>query len=117
MTEREQDTTGITRGLCVHLASFDFDALPQKVVHAARRGVLDWIGCALAGSRHPTLDKLNRVLSQTSGNPVATVFGRNTKLGLLDAPLANGQARHHHDYAATHLGPLQHPSTPTLAAP
>jgi len=109
--------TQVTRALAAHLARFDFGALPEKVVHAARRGILDWIGCVLAGCRHPTLDKLNRVLSQVGGHPVATVFGRNTKLGLLDASLANGQAGHVLDYDDTHMsGTVLHTSSPTLAA-
>jgi 2-methylcitrate dehydratase PrpD len=113
----QEEATQVTRALCAHLASFDFDSLPQNVVHAARRGVLDWIGCALAGCRHPTLDKLNRVLSETGGKPVATVFGRNGRLGVLDAPLANGQAGHVLDYDDTHMGgTVLHTSSPTLAA-
>lgn len=113
----QKDATQVTRALCEHLASFTFDALPANVVHAARRGVLDWIGCALAGCRHPTLDKLNRVLSATSGKPVARVIGRNAKLGVLDAPLANGQAGHVLDYDDTHMGgTVLHTSSPTLAA-
>jgi 2-methylcitrate dehydratase PrpD len=117
MKVTQEETTQVTRALCAHLASFDFDSLPEKVVHAARRGILDWIGCALAGSRHPTLDKLNRVLSQTGGKPVATVFGRNARLGVLDAPLANGQAGHVLDYDDTHMGgTVLHTSSPTLAA-
>lgn len=116
MSAARQETQ-VTRALCAHLSSFKFDALPEKVVHAARRGVLDWIGCALAGCRHPTLDKLNQVLSQTSGNPAATVFGRNARLGVLDAPLANGQAGHVLDYDDTHMGgTVLHGSSPTLAA-
>ncbi|MDZ4756501.1 MAG: MmgE/PrpD family protein [Phycisphaerae bacterium] len=115
--KESQQQTQVTHALCSHLSSFAFDALPENVVHAARRGVLDWIGCALAGARHPTLDKLNTVLSQTTGKPVATVFGRNTRLGLLDAPLANGQAGHVLDYDDTHTGgTLLHTSSPTLAA-
>ena len=113
----QQETAQVTRALCAHLAGFAFDALRAEVVHAARRGVLDWIGCALAGSRHPTLDKLNHVLSQAGGKPVATVFGRNARLGVLDAPLANGQAGHVLDYDDTHMGgTLLHTSSPTLAA-
>lgn len=106
-----------TRALSSHLAEFRYEDLPGEVVHAARRGVLDWIGCALAGSRHPTLDRLNAVLAETSGKPVAAVFGRGVRLGLLDAPLANGQAGHVLDYDDTHLsGTMLHASSPTLAA-
>jgi 2-methylcitrate dehydratase PrpD len=117
MTATQDEATQVTRALSAHLASFDFHSLPDNVVHAARRGVLDWIGCALAGSRHPTLDKLNRVLSQTSDKAVATVFGRNGRLGVLGAPLANGQAGHVLDYDDTHMtGTVLHASSPTLAA-
>ena len=44
----------VTRDLAAFLARFRFEDLPEAAVHEARRGVLDWIGCALAGSRHPT---------------------------------------------------------------
>ena len=112
-----EEVRPVTRELCGHLTSFGFEALPGNVVHAAKRGVLDWIGCALAGCRHPTLDTLNRVLSQISGKPVATVIGRTTKLGLLDAALANGQAGHVLDYDDTHMsGTVLHASSPTLSA-
>ena len=112
----EREAAATTRALCAHLASFAFDALPPAVVHEARRGILDWIGCALAGARHPTLDKLNAVLSAVGGKPVATVFGRGVRLGLLDAPLANGQAGHVLDFDDTHMGAVLHTSSPTLAA-
>lgn len=109
--------TAVTQALCEHLARVEYRALPPAAVHAGRRGVLDWLGCALAGSRHPTLDKLVGVLTETSGKPVATVFGRKLKLGLLDAPLANGQAGHVLDYDDTHMGgTVLHTSSPTLSA-
>jgi 2-methylcitrate dehydratase PrpD len=112
-----ENPTHSTRRLCEHLARFSFDDLPQSVVHEARRGILDWLGCALAGCRHPTLDTLNRVLAHTSGKAIATVFGRGAKLGLLEAPIANGQAGHVLDYDDTHMGgTVLHTSSPTLAA-
>jgi 2-methylcitrate dehydratase PrpD len=75
------------------------------------------LGCALAGSRHPTLDHLLEVLREAGGKSQATVFGRGLKLGFLDAPIANGQAGHVLDYDDTHMsGTLLHASSPTLAA-
>jgi 2-methylcitrate dehydratase PrpD len=83
----------------------------------ARRGVLDWIGCALAGSGHRTITTLLDVLQETSGRPQATVLGRKLKLGLLEAPLANGQMGHILDYDDTHMGGVVlHTSSPVLAA-
>ncbi len=106
-----------TKTLCAHLASVQFSDLTPAAVREARRGVLDWIGCALAGSGHPTVGTLLAVLQETSGRPQATVLGRKLKLGLLDAPLANGQMGHVLDYDDTHMGGVVlHTSSPVLAA-
>ena len=57
------------------------------------------------------------MLQETSGKPAATVLGRKLKLGLLDAPLANGQMGHVLDYDDTHMGGVVlHTSSPVLAA-
>jgi 2-methylcitrate dehydratase PrpD len=111
------DAVTLTKTLCAHLAAARFSDLTPAALREARRGVLDWIGCALAGSSHRTVTTLLDVLRETSGKPVATVFGRKLKLGLLDAPLANGQMGHVLDYDDTHMGGVVlHTSSPVLAA-
>jgi 2-methylcitrate dehydratase PrpD len=111
------DAVTLTKTLCAHLAGAQFGDLPAAARREARRGVLDWIGCALAGSGHRTITTLLAVLQETSGKPAATVLGRNLKLGLLDAPLANGQMGHVLDYDDTHMGGVVlHTSSPVLAA-
>jgi len=111
------EISGVTRAFCARMASVQFTDLPKKAIEEGKRGVLDWLGCALAGSRHPTLDRLMAVLQEVGGKPQATVFGRGMRLGFLDAPIANGQAGHLLDYDDTHMGgTLLHTSSPTLAA-
>lgn len=106
----------VTQHLAAHLARFGYDELPGAAIHAGRRGVLDWLGCSLAGSRHATIDKLLGVLEDVSGKPSATVFGRRMKLGVLEASLANGQMGHVLDYDDTHMGGVVlHASSPILA--
>jgi 2-methylcitrate dehydratase PrpD len=110
------DAVTLTKTLCGHLAAAQFSDLTPAALHAARRGVLDWIGCALAGSGHRTVATLLDVLRETSGRPQATVLGRRLKLGLLDAPLANGTMGHVLDYDDTHMGGVVlHTSSPVLA--
>ena len=95
------------------------DLTPAALRSEARRGVLDWIGCALAGSGHGDQSATLLDVLQRGGraNPQATVLGRNLKLGLLDAPLANGQMGHLLDYDDTHMGGVVlHTSSPVLAA-
>src|SRR5499427_5840767 len=107
----------LTKTLCAHLAAARFSDLSAAAQREARRGVLDWVGCALAGSRHRTIDTLLAVLQETGGRPQATVLGRDLRLGLLDAPLANGQMGHVLDFDDTHLGGVVlHASSPILAA-
>jgi 2-methylcitrate dehydratase PrpD len=96
------DAETLTKTLCGYLAAAQFGDL--SAVSEAKRGVLDWIGCALAGSRHKTITTLLSVLQDISGKPQATVFGRGLRLGLLEAPLANGQMGHVLDYDDTHMG-------------
>jgi len=111
------DAETLTKTLCGHLANAAFDDLSAAAKHQARRGVLDWIGCALAGSGHATVTTLLDVLQEVCGRPQATVFGRKLRLGLLDAPLANGLMGHVLDYDDTHMGGVVlHASSPVLAA-
>src|SRR3954468_19740270 len=111
------DAETLTKALCAHLAAARPDELSAAALHAARRGVLDWIGCALAGSPHQTISRLVAVLQETGGRPQATVLGRRLKLGLLDAPLTNGQMGHLFDFDDTHMGGVVlHTSSPVLAA-
>jgi 2-methylcitrate dehydratase PrpD len=111
------DAVTLTKTLCGHLAAAQFGDLTEAARREARRGVLDWIGCALAGSGHRTITTLLSVLQETTGKPVATVLGRKLKLGPLDAPLANGQMGHVLDFDDTHMGGVVlHTSSPVLAA-
>ena len=57
------------------------------------------------------------MLQEAGGRPQAPVLGRRLRLGLLDAPLANGQMGHLLDYDDTHMGGVVlHASSPVLAA-
>jgi 2-methylcitrate dehydratase PrpD len=111
------DAVTLTKTLCAHLAAARFPDLSAAAQREARRGVLDWIGCALAGSTHPTIAKLLGVLQEVGGRAQATVLGHNLRLGRLDAPLANGQMGHVLDFDDTHMGGVVlHASSPVLAA-
>src|SRR3978361_1062756 len=118
------DAETLTKTLCAHLAAARPDDLSaargaprRRAVPAPRRGVLDWIGCALAGSPHQTISRLVAVLQETGGRPQATVLGRRLKLGLLDEPLANGQVGHLLASDDSHLGGgFLHTSSPLLSS-
>ena len=109
---------GLTSALARFLSGTRYEDLPPAAVHEAKRALLDWVGCALAGSAHPTVSVLLATFEELGSLPVATVLGRGgRKLSLLDAPVANGQMGHVLDFDDTHLGGvILHTSTATLPA-
>ena len=106
---------GVTSQLCRFLTEARYDDLPATTVHAARRGLLDWFGCVFAGSTHPSVDLVIAMLQDAGSRAEATVLGRKLKLGILEAPIANGYMGHVLDYDDTHATTL-HPSSPVLSA-
>ena len=107
----------VSRDFCAFIAGFKAEDLPDTVVHESRRGVLDWIGCALAGSRHPTIPKLLAGIKALGSAGRASVIAHDLKLGHIEAAIVNGQIGHVLDYDDTHMdGVVLHTSSPVLAA-
>lgn len=114
---RSNDVPNYTQQLAKFLADFKYESLPANVIHAACKGILDWLGCAFAASNHPALDKVLSVLKENSDSEKAIVIGRKTRLAYTDAALLNGQMGHLLDYDDTHMdGVILHASSPILAA-
>lgn len=90
-----------------------FDSLPDDVVLAARTCVLDWLGCALAGSREPLTEIL---VAESATHGPASLIGRDRTTSVHWAALVNGAAAHALDYDDTHLHMGGHPSVPIVSA-
>src|SRR6185437_10514646 len=61
--------------------------LPEPVRKEATRAFLNWVGCAIGGSRHETVDKAIKALAPFCGPPQAAVLGRTERLDVLHAAL------------------------------
>jgi 2-methylcitrate dehydratase PrpD len=109
---------GVTTAFAQFLASMRYEDLPPEAVHEAKRAVLDWMGCAAAGSHYPTVQTLLATFEEMGSARTATVLGYGgRKLSLLDAAVVNGQMGHILDFYDTHLGGvILHTSTATLPA-
>jgi 2-methylcitrate dehydratase PrpD len=90
-----------------------FDDLPEEVTAIGRHCLLDWCGCALAGSGEP-LARLLR--DELPGDGPATVVGSGRTASARDAALANGAAGHALDFDDTHTRMPGHPTAPVLPA-
>ena len=108
---------GLTREFSEFCSNLKFDDLPREVIEEAKRGILDWLGCAIAASDNPRIGSLIKTLTEFSSNSGATVIGQQGELGPLEAALINGQMGHFYDYDDTHMGGVVlHTSSPVLAA-
>lgn len=106
----------VTRALAGFVLRSRFDDIAAAVRHEAKRSLLNWIGCALGGSRHETVNKALTALAPFAGPPQARIIGRRERLDALNAALINGMSAHVLDFDDTHLRTLLHPSVPVASA-
>ena len=105
-----------TRALARFVVNSRLDDVPEPARHEARRSLVNWLGCALGGSRHDAINIALTALGPFSGPPQAAVLGRLERLDILHAALINGMSAHVLDFDDTHLRTLLHPSVPVASA-
>ena len=102
---------GLTAALAAQARGIAFAKLPADVVTVAKTCVLDWLGCALAGSREPLTDIL---VTEAANHGPASLIGRDQTTTTQWASLVNGAAGHALDFDDTHLVMSGHPTAPVL---
>lgn len=108
--------TDVTRTLARYAISARKEDIPQKVRHEAARTLLNYIGCALGGSTHESVNIAISALSPFSGPAQASIIGRKERLDILHTSLMNGISSHVLDYDDTHLKTVIHPGGPVISA-
>jgi 2-methylcitrate dehydratase PrpD len=99
------------------IANTRYEELSPYTIHMVKRGLLDWLGCAISGSDHDQVKTLINVLRKTNGSGNCPVIGTTFQLGSVDAALVNAQMGHVHDFDDTHDGAVFiHLSSPLLSA-
>jgi len=107
---------GITRALAEFVVTARPESVPDAVRHEAARSLVNWMGCALGGAHHETLDTALAALQPFAGPPQASVIGRRERLDAPTAALLNGMSAHVLDFDDTHLRTLLHPSVPVASS-
>ena len=107
---------GATRQLARYLSNTRFEDLPPKVVHEAVRATVNWMGCAIGGARHESVEIALASLGPFAGPPQASLPGRKERTDVLLASMLQGIASHVQDFDDTHPDTLVHPSGPVAAA-
>ena len=107
---------GTTEDLAGWLVASRPDDIPADVVHEARRALVNIVGCALGGARHPAVDITIDALGAMFGPPDAAVLGRPERADPLHAALLNGITSHVEDFDDTLPRNYIHASSPVASA-
>lgn len=111
---RESSGSGVTRLLARFVVASKWSDIPEAARKEAARSIVNWVGCALGGARHQTVECALSALSELSGPRAATVLGRKERLDILHASLLNGISSHVLDFDDTHLETIIHPAGPVM---
>jgi 2-methylcitrate dehydratase PrpD len=107
---------GTTEDLAGWLTASRPDDIPADVTHEARRALVNIVGCALGGARHPVVDITIDALGAMFGPPDAAVLGRPERADPLHAALLNGITSHVEDFDDTLPRNYIHASSPVASA-
>ncbi len=114
--EKFQIGRDVTRSLARYVVAAKYEDIPAPVRKEAQRTLLNWMGCAIGGSRHETVDAAIGALTPFSGPAQATILGRRERMDILHAALINGISSHVFDFDDTHLKTVIHPAGPVASA-
>jgi 2-methylcitrate dehydratase PrpD len=105
-----------TRALVRAVRGITWDKIPDNAREAARHCLLDYLGCAIAGSRETLSRILCDEIVRGEASREASLIGRNERASRLTAALVNGAAGHALDFDDTHMAMGGHPSVPVVPA-
>jgi 2-methylcitrate dehydratase PrpD len=109
----------ITRKLAAFVTETPTSKVPVAAMAAARDGLVDTIGCAIAGTREPVSEIASDWVGETGAGGRATVWGRAFASGPADAAFANAVSAHALDFDDSHPSVRGHASAslvPTAVA-
>ena len=106
----------VTRPLGSWAVELDAADIPAPIRAEGVRTFVNWLGCAVGGSNHETVERALDAVRPFVGPARAQVIGRAERLDELHAALINGIASHVLDYDDTHLKTIIHPAGPVASA-
>jgi len=110
------ENVDVTKRLSAWIVGLNGGDIPEKVRREGARSFVNWLGCAVGGARHETVDRALDAVRLFTGEARAQVIGRPERLDELHAALVNGISSHVLDYDDTHLKTIIHPAGPVASA-
>jgi len=107
---------GVTRTLARYLVGAQYEDLPEQVRKEGTRTLFNWVGVAVGGSHHETVDRAVAALAPFAAPSQAHLLGRSERFDIMNAAFVNGVASHVFDFDDTHLKTIIHPAGPVVSA-
>jgi 2-methylcitrate dehydratase PrpD len=101
---------GATAQLARFVCETSYENLPPSALNAARRALVNIIGCCLSGAQHPIVETAARALLPFSGKEQASLIGRPERTDILTATLLNSLSSAAYSFDDTHAETMLHPS-------
>jgi 2-methylcitrate dehydratase PrpD len=112
----QTDAPPITRILAEFVANHPAQGWGAEVDREAHRTVLNWVGCAIGASSHPTVEAALAAVQELAPAAQASILGRGERVDMGSAALLNGITSHTFDFDDTHLKTIIHPAGPVASA-
>ncbi|MEO6338849.1 MAG: MmgE/PrpD family protein [Caulobacteraceae bacterium] len=113
---KEKPPTTVTAQYVAFAHKLTYAALSEKVVHEAKRYVLDSLGCTVAGWRTDKGRIAAETMASLGGAPQARVIGSKTRTSVTNAAFANAELMNGLDYdAIPHIPPVTLPALLAVA--
>ena len=106
----------VTRILAHYIVNARYEDLPAAVRKEGTRTLLNWVGVAVGGSHHETVDRAVAALKPFAAPAQASLLGRSERFDVMNAAFVNGVSSHIFDYDDTHLKTIIHPGGPIISA-
>lgn len=106
----------VTRTLAEFVTTARSATIPPEIRHEAKRSLINFFGCALAGCQNDAIDATAKVLTRYSGKSTATLIGRAEQTDALTAAFINSASANVFDFDDTHAPTIIHPTAPVAAA-
>ncbi len=106
----------VTRTLARYVVTARPGDVPAAVRKEAVRTLLNWVGCAVGGSRQDAVQFAVAAMAPFAGAAQASLLGRAERFDILNAALLNGISSHVLDFDDTHLKTVIHPAGPVASA-
>jgi 2-methylcitrate dehydratase PrpD len=96
--------------------SLKYESLPDAVVSAAKKQILDFFGVALAGAMKAGAKEVRELAIDMGGAPQSSIIGAGVKVPAPNAAQANATMTHSLDFDDVHEAAIMHPGVISIPA-